>query len=157
MIDYGFYDEMTGISHNPYPLYIADRGQVDASPFVEQFYEVQTDPRIGRAKQNHNVVDPHRIEGEHIPVGRVLGHPSRIVAPVLIDSNQPQTFDVPHYITAWAPNPIVQHTFGQNTLAVDDMRHTVPKQLLSYSYDALSQQEIADQAALAVRRAMYGR
>jgi hypothetical protein len=37
------------------------------------------------------------------------------------------------------------------------MRHTTPKQLLGYSYDALSQQEIADEAALRIRRAMYGR
>jgi hypothetical protein len=80
-----------------------------------------------------------------------------LVAPLLISSNQPQTFDVPHAIIQWSPNPIVQRSFGQFTLSVDDMRHTTPKEILGYSYDALSQQEIADAAALKVRQAMYGR
>src|SRR5438093_1023407 len=78
-------------------------------------------------------------------------------APNLISGDQPQTFDNPHYIISWAPNPIVQHSYGQHTLAPDDMRHVIPKQLLGYSYDALNQQEIVDAAALKVRKAMYGR
>ena len=70
----------------------------------------------------------------------------------------PQTFRAsPHYIMAWAPNPIVQRSYGQQTLAIDDIRHTVPKQLLGYSYNALSQQELLDAAALRVRQSMYGR
>jgi hypothetical protein len=76
---------------------------------------------------------------------------------MIIDTNQPQTFDIPAWIIAWAPNPIVQRSHGQFTLAVNDVRKTVPKQLLGYSYDALDQQEIADEAALRVRRALYGR
>jgi len=79
------------------------------------------------------------------------------MSPMLIDTNQPQTFDAPAPIIAWAPNPIVQHSFGQVTLAVDDMRHVVPKQQIGYSYDALSQQELVEEAALRVRRSMYGR
>lgn len=144
-------------TQNPYPTWTADRGQVDANPFVMEAIEVQFDPRIGRGRGGGSVVDVHRIEGETLPVGRVLTHPSRVVAPLVLDSNQPQSFDNPHYIIAWAPNPIVQHSFGQQTVAVDDMRHTTPKQLLGYSSDALSQQEIADAAALKVRMALYGR
>ena len=153
--------EMQPHTQNFYPIEGGDalRGEmaVDTHPWTGRQLEVQFQPRMGRAKQMGSIVDFHRIEGATLDPGRVLTHPSRIVAPVLIDSNQPQTFDNPSYIIAWAPNPIVQHSYGQVTLAVDDMRHTTPKQLLGYSYDALSQQEIADEAALAVRRAMYGR
>ena len=152
-----FASYMTPHTQNPYPTWTADRGQPDPNPFVEQQIEVQFDPRIGRATYHGSVVDVHRIEGATLDPGRVLTHPSRIVAPLLIASNQPQTFDLPHYIIPWAPNPIVQRSYGQHTVAVDDMRHTIPKQLLGYSTDALSQAEIADQAQLAVRRAMYGR
>src|SRR5207253_6082454 len=102
-------------------------------------------------------VDTHRIEGPTLDPGRVITHPSRIVAPLLIDSNQPQTFDRPAVITSWTPNPIVQRSYGQYTLSPDDMRHIVPKKLLGYSYEALSQQEIVDQAMLKVRKSMYGR
>jgi hypothetical protein len=158
---YGCYEDieraMQPHTQNPYPTWTADRGQADANPFVEEAVEVQFEPRLSRPKLRGSVVDLHRIEGATLDPGRVLTHPSRVVAPLVLDSNQPQTFDRPHYIMAWAPNPIVQHSYGQNTLAVNDMRKTVPKQLLGYSYDALSQQEIADEAALKVRRAMYGR
>jgi hypothetical protein len=156
--DYCEFEEyMQPHTQNPYPTWTADRGQEDPNPFVMEFVEVQTDPRIGLSKYHGSVVDVHRIEGQTLDPGRVLTHPSRIVAPVLIASNQPQTFDVPHYIIPWAPNPIVQRSFGQWTVAVDDTRHTIPKQLPDYSYNALSQQELADEAALRVRRALYGR
>ncbi len=152
--------EMAPHTQNPYPIEGNDalRGEsiVDTHPWAGRLYEVQPQPRMARGF-SHTTVDPHRVEGEHIPVGRVLGHPSRVVAPLIIDSNQPQTFDIPAPIIAWAPNPIVQHSYGQYTLAVNDMRHTTPKQLIGYSYDALSQDEIAEEAALRVRRAMYGR
>lgn len=154
-------NDMQPHTQNPYPIEGGDalRGEmiVDTHPWAGRWFEVQPQPRLGRAVQYGSIVDIHRIEGATLDPGRVLTHPSRIVAPVLIDSNQPQTFDNPAPIIAWAPNPIVHHSFGQVTLAVDDMRHTTPKQLLGYSYDALSQQEIADEAALRVRRAMYGR
>ena len=149
--------EMESHTANPYPTWTDDRGQVDASPFTQQSIEVQFDPRMGHAPNRGSIVDEHRIEGACLPTGRVLTHPSRIVAPNLISGDQPQTFDNPHYIISWAPNPIVQHSYGQHTLAPDDMRHVIPKQLLGYSYDALSQQEIVDAAALKVRKAMYGR
>ena len=129
---------------------------VENHPWASQFLEVQPNPHLARG-QDKSTVDPHRVEGQYLYAGRVLTHPSRIMAPVLIDSNQPQTFDRPHPITAWAPNPIVQRTYGQHTLAVDDMRHTTPKQLVGYSYAALSQQEIVDAAMLKVRQSMYGR
>lgn len=144
-------------AHNPYPVWTADRGQADANPFVEQSVEVRPEKRWGLSRHKGSVVDQHRLEGPTLDPGRVLTHPSRLVAPLLLDSNQPQTFDVPHAIIAWAPNPIVQRSYGQQTLAVDDMRHTVPKELLGYSYNALSQQEIAEEAALKVRQALYGR
>ena len=153
--------DMAAHTQNPYPIEGNDalRGEraVDTHPWAGRALEVQPQPRLPRGPQNGSVVDAHRIEGATLDPGRVLTHPSRIVAPNLISGNQPQTFDIPAYIIAWAPNPIVQHSYGQYTLAVDDMRHTTPKQLLGYSYDALSAQEIADEAALRVRKAMYGR
>ena len=142
---------------NPYPMFPADRGQRDISPFVDDRVEVQLQPRMGRPKQRGSEVDLHRIEGATLDPGRVLTHPSRIVAPLLLSSNQPQTFDNPAPILAWAPNPIVQRSYGQWTVAPANVQPKVAKQLIGYSYDALSQQEIADEAALAVRRAMYGR
>jgi len=154
-------NDMQPHTQNPWPIEGNDalRGEqmVDTHPWAGRAYEVQPQPRMGRSRQNGSVVDPHRVEGACLPTGRVITHPSRVVAPNLISGNQPQTFDVPAWIISWAPNPIVQHSYGQYTLAVDDMRHTTPKQLLGYSYDALSQQEIADEAALSVRRALYGR
>lgn len=153
--------EMAPHTQNPYPIEELDalRGEmiVDTHPWAGRVYEVQPQPRMARGVPHGWDVDIHRIEGACLPHGRVLTHPSRIVAPNLISGNQPQTFDVPAPIIAWAPNPIVQHSYGQYTLAVDDMRHTTPKQLLGYSYDALSQQELAEAAALRVRRALYGR
>jgi hypothetical protein len=149
--------EMVSHSADPYPTWTDDRGQADPNPWTQQAVEVQFQPRLRPGPQNGSVVDAHRIEGATLDPGRVLTHPSRIVAPLLISSDQPQTFDIPAVIIQWAPNPIVQRSHGQYTLAVDDMRHTTPKQLLGYSYDALSQQEIADEAALRIRRAMYGR
>jgi hypothetical protein len=142
---------------NPYPTFTRDRGQADANPWTQQALEVAPRASMGRSKQRGSIVDNHRIEGPTLDPGRVLTHPSRVVAPLLIDSNQPQTFDVPAEIISWCPNPIVQHSLGQVTLAPNDMRHVIPKQILGYSYDALSQQEIADEAALAIRRALYGR
>ena len=155
---YGF-EQMLMLPHtqNPYPTWTADRGQSDPNPFVEERLEVQFAPRYGRAPLRGSVVDAHRIEGATLDPGRVLTHPSRVVAPLVLDSNQPQTFDNPAYIIAWAPNPIVQHSFGQFTASPSDVLHSVPKQQLGYSYDALSQQEIADAAALRVRQALYGR
>lgn len=155
--------ERTMMPHtqNPYPIEGRDglRGEmaVDTHPWVGRRLEVQMDPRYGRAPMKGSVVDLHRIEGATLDPGRVLTHPSRVVAPLVLDSNQPQTFDNPHYIIAWAPNPIIQHSYGQYTAAPSDVLHTVPKQQLGYSYDALSQQEIADAAALKVRQALYGR
>jgi hypothetical protein len=151
--------EMQPHTQDPYPTWTRDRGQelVDQNPWTRQELEVNPQVRMAPGKSGHSSVDPHRIEGQYLPVGRVLTHPSRIVAPLLLDSNQPQTFDVPAYIISWAPNPIVQHSYGQHTLAPNDMRHVVPKQLIGYSYDALSQDEIAEEAALRVRRAMYGK
>ena len=165
METFGCYEDldtaMQPHTQNFYPIEGGDalRGElpVDTHPWAGRQLEVQFQPRLGRAVQHGSEVDFHRIEGATLDPGRVLTHPSRIVAPVLIDSNQPQTFDDPAFIIAWAPNPIVQHSFGQHTLAVDDMRHVTPKQLLGYSYDALSQQEIAEEAQLKVRRALYGR
>ena len=142
---------------SPYPTFTRDRGDDDPNPWTVQQLEVNPRPTMGRGPHRGSIVDMHRIEGPTLDPGRVLTHPSRVVAPLLIDSNQPQTFDIPAEIISWAPNPIVQHSYGQVTVAPDDMRHTVPKQILGYSYDALSQQEIADEAALAVRRALYGR
>jgi len=151
--------EMAPHTQNPYPIESKDRGAevVNQNPWTEQVYEVQPQPRMPRGVPHGQDVDLHRIEGACLPTGRVLTHPSRVVAPLLMGSNQPQTFDIPAWIIAWAPNPIVQRSYGQHTLAPNDMLHTIPKQLLGYSYDALSQQEIADEAALKVRRAMYGR
>lgn len=149
--------EMEG--HRLYPTWTYARPELgpDASPFGQQEFEVRPEPRIG-AKQHHSsVVDAHRVEGETLPPGRVLTHPSRIVAPLLLASNQPQTFDDPHYIIAWAPNPIVQRSFGQYTVTPDSTVPRVPKLLPGYSTNALSQQELADEAALRVRRALYGR
>jgi hypothetical protein len=148
-------DQLAG--PNPYPTWTDDRGQRDPNPWTQQALEVNPQVRLARSKQRGSEVDLHRIEGATLDPGRVLTHPSRIVAPLLLDSNQPQTFDVPAYIISWVPNPIVQRSFGQFTVAPDDVRHTIPKEQLSYSYDALSQQDIADAAALAVRKAMYGR
>jgi hypothetical protein len=149
--------EMISHSADPYPTWTDDRGQADHNPWTQQALEVNPSRPLAPGPLGRSQEDPHRIEGEHIPAGRVLGHPSRVVAPLLISSDQPQTFDVPAYIIAWAPNPIVQHSHGQYTLAVDDMRHTVPKQLIGYSYEALNQQEILEAAQMRVRRAMYGR
>ena len=159
MDTFGCYDFEAGMARqpNPYPTYTADRGQADANPWTEQALEVAPRKSMGVSVHRGSIVDVHRIEGPTLDPGRVLTHPSRVVAPLLLDSNQPQTFDVPAEVIAWAPNPIVQHSYGQVTLSPDDMRHTVPKQLLGYSYDALSQQEIADSAALAIRKALYGR
>ena len=152
---------MLAHTQNPYPIEGRDalRGEqpLDTHPWAGRLLEVQTDPRLGRAPLRGSVVDVHRIEGATLDPGRVLTHPSRVVAPLVLDSNQPQTFDNPHYIIAWAPNPIIQRSYGQYTAAVDDVRKTVPKRELGYSYDALSQQEIADAAALKVRQALYGR
>jgi len=146
-------------TQDPYPTWTRTRGEdpQDTHPWTEQ--ELEVNPRINwpRGTGNGAAVAIHRIEGPTLDPGRVLTHPSRLVAPLLISSNQPQTFDIPQVIIDWVPNPIVQRSFGQYTLAVDDMRHTVPKEILGYSYDALSQQEIADAAALKVRQAMYGR
>lgn len=153
--------DMASHTQNPYPIEGNDalRGEaiVTTHPWAGRVYEVQPQPRMMRGVYHGQDIDVHRIEGACLPTGRVLTHPSRVVAPNLISGNQPQTFDIPAWIIAWAPNPIVQHSYGQYTLAVDDMRHTTPKQLLGYSYDALSQQEIAEAAALSVRRALYGR
>ena len=151
--------EMQPHTQDPYPTWVDDRGQalVDQNPWTQQALEVNPQPRMRRGLAGRSTVDPHRVEGACLPTGRVLTHPSRVVAPLIIDSNQPQTFDTPAPIIAWAPNPIVQHSYGQYTLAVNDMRHVVPKQLIGYSYDALSQDEIAEEAALRVRRALYGR
>lgn len=145
--------------HDYYPVWTETRGEdvQDTHPWTTQNREVNPRPTLGRSTYHGSIVDRHRIEGATLDPGRVLTHPSRIVAPLLLDSNQPQTFDTPAVIINWAPNPIVQRSFGQLTLAVDDMRHTVPKQLLGYSYEALSQQDLADEAALRVRRALYGR
>lgn len=144
---------------DPYPTWTYRRGEAwsEESPFAGQDREVHLKPRIGRKGGRNALVDDHIPSDGHADPGRILGHPSRVVAPNLISGNQPQTFDAPHYVIAWAPNPIVQRTYGQQTLAVDDIRHTVPKQMPGYSYNALSQQEIADAAALQVRAAMYGR
>ncbi len=150
-------EEMAPHTQDPYPTWTDDRGQIDANPWTQQFLEVNPDIRDAKGRSRGSVVDLHTPRMEGADPGRFLGHPSRIVAPLLISSDQPQTFDWPHYIISWAPNPIVQRSFGQWTMAPDDMRHTVPKQLLGYSTEALSQQEIADAAALRVRRALYGR
>jgi|SRR5689334_6010817 len=148
-------------TQNPLPIEENDglRGEmlVDTHPWTGRGWEVQSDPRDPRGRSRGSVVDLHTPRMEGADPGRFLTHPSRIVAPDLIADYQPQTFDWPHYIISWAPNPIVQRSFGQFTLAVDDMRHTTPKQILGYSTEALSQQEIADAAALRVRRALYGR
>ena len=69
-------------SHNPYPMFVADRGQTDVSPFVAETIEVQFKPRDGRAPVRGSDVDMHRIEGPTLDPGRVLTHPGRIVAPV---------------------------------------------------------------------------
>jgi hypothetical protein len=127
------------------------------SPFVAETIEVQFKPRDGRAPVRGSDVDMHRIEGPTLDPGRVLTHPGRIVAPVLRADVQPQTFDNPHTVINWAPNPIVQRSYGQYTAAPADLLHTTPKQLLGYSYDALSQEEIAQEAAMKVRAALYGR
>ena len=150
-------DAMMTVRPSVYPTEVKDRGQVDPNPWTLQALEVNPKARYVRGTPKSAYVDIHRVEGPTLDPGRVLNNPSRVMAPVLIDSNQPQTFDIPHYIIDWAPNPIIQRTYGQTTLAPDDMRHTTPKQLLGYSSDALSQQELADKATLAVRRAMYGR
>lgn len=159
MDTFGCYDFEGAMTRrpNPYPTATKDRGQADPNPWTQQELEVAPRRSLGRSKQRGSIVDLHRIEGPTLDPGRVLTHPSRVVAPLLIDSNQPQTFDVPAEIISWCPNPIVQHSYGQYTIAPDDMRHVIPKQILGYSYDALSQQEIADEAALAIRRALYGR
>lgn len=161
-------DELMTARSNVYPIELKLRyrneydealgaGPVLNHPWASQLLEVQPKPHLAPGIAKSQYVDAHQIRTTGADPGRFLGHPSRIVAPLIIDSNQPQTFDRPHPITAWAPNPIVQRSYGQHTLAPDDMRHTVPKQLLGYSTDALSQQEIVDEAMLRVRRSMYGR
>ena len=157
MHSYPEIEEMMCLPPDFYPTFPADRGQKDKNPFVDQLLEVQPQARMKTAPPRGSEVDIHRLEGETLPVGRVLGHPSRYVAPLLISSNQPQTFDRPADIIAWVPNPIVQRSYGQWTVAPADVQPAVPKQQLGYSYDALSQQEIAEEAALKVRRALYGR
>lgn len=150
------YPEIEDTSLNPYPTWVGDRGQADANPYVEQALPVQYEPRMGMGP-HASPVDLHRIEGETLPPGRVLTHPSRIAAPLLLCSNQPQTFNAPHYIMSSVPNPIVQRSFGQYTVTPADTAPRIPKQMPSYSTDALSQQELADAAALRVRQALYGR
>lgn len=142
---------------DPYPTFPADRGQADINPFVNQNLEVQFQARMTRTQPQGTEIDIHRVEGATLDPGRVLTHPSRFVAPLLLMSNQPQTFDNPAVVMKWVPNPIVQRSYGQWTVAPVDVQPGAPKQLLGYSTDALSQEEIADAAALAVRRAMYGR
>lgn len=144
---------------NVYPTWVGTRGQPieDRSPYEQQAREVNPKVRMGYKQSHSSPVDAHRVEGATLDPGRVLTHPSRIVAPLLLMSDQPQTFDTPHWIIAWAPNPIVQRSFGQWAPVPDDTVPRVPKLMPSYSTDALSQQEIADQAALQVRRALYGR
>lgn len=151
--------EESVFAHNPYPTWTDYRGQdtVDRNPWTAQAFEVNPRPNMGLSTYHGSIVDVHRIEGPTLDPGRVLTHPSRLVAPLLLDSNQPQTFDRPAVIMNWAPNPIVQRSFGQWTPSPSDLLHSIPKQELGYSYDALSQQEIAEEAALSVRRALYGR
>ncbi len=141
---------------DPYPTEFKYRGQTDPNPWTLQAFEVNPKVRDPRGIPHDATVVFHQIGGPVDP-GRMMGHPSRVMAPNLIDGNQPQTFDVPHYLINWAPNPIVQRSYGQFTVAPDDVRNTIPKELLAYSSDALSQEEIADRATLAIRRAMYGR
>lgn len=161
-----YYDEMMEARANVYPIELKLRQRTEESeylppvqnhPWAQQLLEVQPKPHDPPGIAHSQYVDAHQIRTVPADPGRFLTHPSRIVAPLLIDSYQPQTFDRPHPIIAWAPNPIVQRSYGQHTLAPDDMRHTIPKQLLDYSTEALSQQEIVDQAMLRVRRSMYGR
>ena len=155
--EYPEIEAQMSFSPDPYPTFTADRGQTDINPFVNQRFEVQLRASMGRTQPQGSEVDIHRIEGPTLDPGRVLTHPSRIVAPLLISSNQPQTFYNPAVVLSWVPNPIVQRSFGQFTVAPVDVMPGTPKQLLGYSTDALSQEEIADAAALAVKRAMYGR
>ncbi len=142
---------------DPYPTYTSNRGQTDPSPFTQQQLEVQFQARLRQTQPQGTEVDIHRVEGATLDPGRVLTHPSRFVAPLLISSNQPQTFDHPAVILPWVPNPIVQRSYGQYTVAPVDVQPGTPKRELGYSADAMSQQEIADAAALKVRRALYGR
>lgn len=148
--------EMQG--HRVYPTWTYARPELgpDASPFGRQEFEVRPEPNMGMGP-HHNPVDVHRVSDGRADPGRNTTHPSRIVAPLLLASNQPQTFNVPAVVMAWAPNPIVQRSFGQYTVTSNDTTPRVPKLLPSYSTDALNQQELADAAALRVRRALYGR
>ena len=160
LLDHAYPEIRSGpIAHNPYPPATYYRGQdaVDTSPFTVQQLEVRPEPNMGIARHHGSPVDVHRIEGPTLDPGRVLTNPGRLRAPNLIANLQPQNFDVPAVIINWAPNPIVQRSYGQYTVAPNDVRNTIPKQILGYSTDALSQQELADAAALAVRRSMYGR
>lgn len=149
-------DAMMTVPPNVYPTEFKYRGQDDPNPWTLQALEVNPKVRCARGIPHDMTVVFHQIGGPVDP-GRMMGAPSTLLAPNLISGNQPQTFDVPHALIEWAPNPIIQRSFGQWTVAPDDVRNTIPKELLHYSSDALSQQEIADRATLAIRRAMYGR
>src|SRR5438132_9713362 len=74
--------EMQPHTQNPYPTEVKDRGQADPNPWTQQLFEVNPQPRMMRGLAGRSTVDPHRVEGSCLPTGRVLTHPSRIVAPL---------------------------------------------------------------------------
>ena len=175
-----FSDELVGFGErpSPYPIYQRGyRGQPASSinpyergdeEFNPQLFEMRQglahpDPmnqpmQATELQWKSNVPDPPRVEGACLDPGRVLTNPGRFVAPQLIFGTATRfEFETPHDIEDSAPDPMVQRSFGQWTAAPDDMLHSVPKQLLDFDYQALSQQDIADRARLNLRKAMYGR
>ncbi len=157
--DYEEIERAMTMRAEPYPTWTYRRGEAptEESPFAEQDLEVQPKRHLARGPYKAQYVDAHPVNSGHADPGRITGHPARIMQPRLISSDYPQTFDRPHDLISWAPNPIVQRSYGQYTLVPDDIRKTIPKQMPDYSYAALSQQEIQDAAMLRVRQAMYGR
>jgi hypothetical protein len=161
--------------HSPYPIYPAYRGQppIEYSPlahgneeFNPQLYEYTglahgnpADDYIQNAELQYATgqPEPHRIEGAYLNLQRVLTNPSRVMAPVLFSSIfGPGAFGRPAEVADSAPSPEVKRSFGQWTASPSDMVHTTPKAILDYDYQAVSQQDIADKARLALRKAIYG-
>lgn len=174
---YDYCDEIlqgTGIP-SPYPIYPKYRGQPELNYHPAARGDEEFNPQLfegmGLAHDSpmlqptqfvelqyaSNQPEPHRIEGANLDHGRVLTNPGRYVAPLLCTGVWGDSFGRPHEVADSCPAPQVVRSFGQFTASPHDMVHTTPKQLLDYDYAAVSQQDIADKARLALRKAIYGR
>lgn len=164
-----------GDQPSPYPIYPrmgARRQEVNPLTLGNEEFHPQEWERSGLAHPDgmnqrmqatelqyasSNVAE-HRVEGPTLDPGRVTTNPGRFIAPQLLFGTMFRlAFGRPADIEDSCPDPAIQRSYGQYTAAPHDMLHTVPKQLLDYDYQALNQQDIADRARLALRKAMYGR